>query len=78
LAGPTSRVRGQPREFAFVVQLAGTYRSEIDWNGDGTVDETRQASESLSLTHVFPTAGNYQVSVKVSTLDGHCVGHRYP
>jgi hypothetical protein len=76
MSGPTVGVRGQPLEFAFLANdpdpadQAGTFHYEIDWNGDGTVDETREAAAALNLTHVYAAAGNFQVAATVRTLDG--------
>ncbi len=68
--GPAVGVRGQPLEFVFTVEPAGQYRYEIDWDGDGAVDQVREAGQSLSLIHIYPDTGRYGISATVGTLDG--------
>ncbi len=70
IEGPNLAVRGQPLVFVFAVEPADEYRYEIDWDGDGTVDEIHVTGDPLALTHIYRTAGGYQISATISTTDG--------
>ena len=76
LSGPTSAVRGQPRQFDFSAtdsstedQAAG-FTYSIDWDGNGIVDETYSATSELQVEHVFSTLGSYDVTVTVADQNG--------
>lgn len=64
--GPASGVRGEPLHFEFSVSTPGEYTYEIDWDGDGTVDESISGNESLSAEYVYESAGDYSVVVTVT------------
>ncbi|MFN8391913.1 MAG: calcium-binding protein [Bdellovibrionota bacterium] len=50
----------------------GTF--EIDWDGDGVVDETVAGDSGLQVTHAFDSVGAFRPSVTVTTADGDTVG----
>lgn len=64
----------------FTLQLAATDPSPrdaadlflyaIDWDGDGSIDETVQSTSSLSANHAFPTAGSFAISAWAEDKDG--------
>jgi hypothetical protein len=78
LAGPTSGVRGQSRLFSLhaadpspIDQAAGfTYK--IDWDGNGTVDQTvgPGASSSTAINHTYTTTGTFTVRMTATDKDG--------
>ncbi|MDB5335920.1 MAG: hypothetical protein JWN70_1539 [Planctomycetaceae bacterium] len=76
VTGPATAITGVPATFVFAAsdpstadQAAG-FTDDIDWNNDGIVDESRTGPASLSVAHVFSTAGVQTVSVTVSDKDG--------
>lgn len=76
ISAPSSAVRGE----AITVMLQATdpaaadaaagFVYKIDWNGDGTVDETVAGPANLAVTHVFASAGNYNVRVTATEKNG--------
>jgi len=75
--GPVQSVVGNVRGFRFEVTDASrvdyldTFTFEIDWNGDGTVDETAGRSVSHPVVeHTFTTAGDHTVKVRAFDKDG--------
>ncbi len=67
--GPESGVRGQPLEFRFDVTPAGEYTYDIDWDGDGNVDESTSGNETLVVKHVYPSEGDFSVIVTATGAD---------
>src|SRR5262245_61233653 len=73
VSGPASAVRGQTLTFTVGAsdvsaadQTAGfTYK--IDWDGNGTVDET---VNDTTVQHTFATAGTFNVRVTATDKDG--------
>jgi RHS repeat-associated protein len=76
VAGPTDAVRGQSRRFTLSAQddspvdQAAGFNYEIDWNGDGTIDQFVAGPAGLELDHVFAEAGTNQVRVRATDKDG--------
>ena len=76
IAGPTVAAVQNPVTFTLGATDKGpidqsadfTYR--IDWNGDGSVDQTVIGPASLQVGHVFPTAGAFNVRVTATDIDG--------
>ena len=62
LTGPEYGVRGQPLQFQFEVTPPGSYSYNIDWDGDGTVDQQIDGTESLSVEQTYSVEGNYTIS----------------
>lgn len=76
IAGPASAVRGQDRVFLLSAadpdpaDQAANFTFDIDWNGDGTFDETVIGPTGLSVTHVFSQSGDYTVQVRATDQNG--------
>lgn len=76
LSGPWYAVRGQPTTYtlhaydASAVDQAAGFTFEIDWNGDGTVDETVIGPSGTTVTHVFPEDGPVSVMLSATDKDG--------
>lgn len=49
---------------------AATFTYEIDWTGDGAVDQTLTGPADPPVTHTYETAGTYRVSVWATDRDG--------
>lgn len=78
IVGPMAGVRGETRIYSFdVVGLlaapGGHYQFQIDWDGDGTIDQTESGSTGHSVEHVFKRSGVYQVNVTATGLNGASV-----
>lgn len=76
LTGPTDAVRGQPLVYSLLAsdpsaadQAVG-FTFQIDWNGDGTVDENVSGPSGTQVMHVFAQSGNYSVRVTARDKDG--------
>ncbi len=75
ISGPSSAVPGQTRSYVLTAtdaspadQAAGfTFR--IDWDGDGTTDETVVGGSGTSVEHVFTDVATVNVSVTVEDRD---------
>jgi hypothetical protein len=65
---------GTPAQFTFtsadasLADAAGTFTYKIDWDGDGTVDETVNGPASHQVNHTYAAPG--AVTVKAKTNDG--------
>jgi|GEM_PF-3732656 len=76
VSGPSSAVQGQPVSFllsATDVSTADTnagFTYQIDWNHDGTIDETVTGGSSTSVNHHFTTAGTQIFTVTAVDKDG--------
>ncbi len=70
IVGPTAGVRGQTLTYQLSI-VGGTSDNvtyNIDWNGDGTNDQTiTGAGSGVAVTHVFGTSGNYNIRVQVGS-----------
>lgn len=75
-SGAASGVRGQPLSFTLgaadpsSVDTAAGFSWQIDWNGDGTLDQTVTGSSGLTVDHVFQTEGTFTVQVTATDKDG--------
>ncbi len=67
--GPETGVRGQPLEFTFTTDMAGTYTYDIDWDGDGNVDESTSGNETRVVKHVYVSEGDFSVIVTATSAD---------
>ncbi|MFK7820382.1 MAG: SdrD B-like domain-containing protein [Planctomycetaceae bacterium] len=65
---PEAAVPYQPVEVALIATPHGQYRYDIDWDGDGTTDETVDGSETMTVIHAFPQTSEYNVSVLATNL----------
>lgn len=76
LAVPTQAVRQQSRSFTLTatdaspVDQAASFTFQIDWDGNGSIDETRTGSSGLVVTHIFPLARTYTIVVTARDKDG--------
>src|SRR5439155_23431825 len=68
ITGPSAGVRGQALAFTFGASEPGlpagtafTYR--IDWDGNGTVDETVSGPTGKQVSHAYASSGTYTVRV---------------
>lgn len=74
-SGPSTGVRGQSRTFSFTasdassVDQAGAFTYLINW-GDGAAVQSVTGPASISLGHVFTTAGSFTISSTVTDKDG--------
>jgi len=72
LNGPASAVPGQPRTFSLSAtdsseaDAAAGFTYEIDYDGDGIIDETHLSAAGFEVTHVFDSIGTYDVAVSVT------------
>src|SRR5262249_54835234 len=69
VSGPTVAVRGQTRIFALTAtdpapadQAAG-FTFQIDWDADGTVDQSVSGPSGMTVQHAYPEAGTHPVRV---------------
>ncbi|MFO0949435.1 MAG: PKD domain-containing protein [Planctomycetota bacterium] len=76
VAGPNAAYVGQSVVFvlsavdpAFADQSAN-FEFAIDWNGDGTVDETVTGASGMVVNHVFGAPGSIDVRVTATDKDG--------
>ncbi|MBY0588976.1 S8 family serine peptidase [bacterium] len=76
LSGLTLAVRGEPIPFTLSAgdnrpaDLSESWFFAIDWNGDGSVDESVVAPSGTTIEHVFETNGNYNVQMTATRWDG--------
>lgn len=52
------------------VDRNGTFNYEIDWEGDGTVDITLQASWATVIQHVYESGGTFDFTITITDKDG--------
>ena len=74
IAGATT-VSRKPEKFTITAydsasDLAGMIAYDVDWNGDGTTDESYSGSSRLFLTHSFATSGTTTFYVRATDKDG--------
>ncbi len=76
IAGPGSGVRGQSLSFTLTAadvsagdQAAG-FTFSVDWDGDGTVDQTVAGPSGTVVEHAFAESGSYAVRVTATDRDG--------
>jgi Ca2+-binding RTX toxin-like protein len=76
ITGPTSVQRGQSTSFTLLAtdpsssdQDAG-FTFAIDWDGDGTVDETTTGMSGMQIQHVFDSSGTTNIKVTATDKDG--------
>lgn len=76
IAGPGSAVRGQPRTFTLsatdpsLADQAAPFTFHIDWDGNGTTDQTVGGPSGATVEHVFATSGSVTVRVTATDKDG--------
>ena len=73
---PVGAVRYQSRSFTLTatdpssVDQAAGFTFDIDWDGDGTIDETQMGASGLAVSHTYTTTGTYNVRVTARDKDG--------
>src|SRR5262249_28632789 len=76
LRGPTLGVRGQTLSFTLgatdpsTVDTAAGFTFNIDWNGDGTVDQTVTGPSGTVVTHTFTDESTNTVKLTATDKDG--------
>lgn len=76
IGAPAGGVRGEPIKFtlgatdASAADQATPFTFVIDWDGNGSVDQTLVGPAGTEVTHVFATAGAYNVRVTATDKDG--------
>lgn len=79
-AGPARGVRGQALAFTLAaadpspVDQAADFRFEIDWDGDGVIDEIVDGPAGVEVEHVFRSAGSVTVVVHAFDKDNAYAG----
>jgi hypothetical protein len=75
---PATAVRGQPVSFQFsandpdAADQAADFEYAIDWNSDGSVDESLMGPASgVTRTRVFTTTGNFQITATATDQTGN-------
>ena len=75
---PATAVRGQPVSFQFsaadpdAVDQAAEFQYAIDWNSDGSIDETFPGpAAGVTRTRIFATTGNYEVTATATDQAGN-------
>src|SRR5262249_20754836 len=81
--GPADAVRGQPRTFTLMAGgpglPAGTiFTFLIDWDGDGTPDQTVIGPSGTTVTHAFPNEGSFTIGVTAIAPGGASAGAGRP
>lgn len=80
VAGPAAAVPGQELTFTLSAtdpspgDQAGTFTYAIDWDGDGTVDQTVTGPAQVQVTHTYLTTGTFTVRVSATDKDGGTSG----
>lgn len=49
---------------------AGTFKYEIDWNGDGSVDQAVNAGHSTSVSHTYSSTGSKTIAITATDRNG--------
>jgi Ca2+-binding RTX toxin-like protein len=76
LTGPSIGVRSQTLSFTLgatdpsTVDTAAGFTFNIDWNGDGTVDQTVTGPSGTVVTHTFTDSSTNTVTVTATDKDG--------
>lgn len=76
ITGPNSTGRGRTNTFTLLandpspIDQAAGFTFGIDWDGDGTVDETVNGPSGTTISHTFDLAGNYDIKIVATDKDG--------
>ena len=76
LSGPASAVRGQYLTYTLAAtdpssaDQAGGFTYRIDWDGNGSVDQTISGPATTTVAHVFPANGTFTPRVSTTDKDG--------
>ncbi|MBL8799702.1 MAG: putative Ig domain-containing protein [Planctomycetia bacterium] len=72
MSGPSTGVRNQALHFqltALDIPENQTFTYHIDWDGDGTFDQTATGPGNLDVSHVFASAGTFTIRVTATDQD---------
>jgi hypothetical protein len=76
ISGPAEVVAGDTVEFTLnvsdpsIADMEAGFTFDIDWNGDGEIDETVTGMDGLVVSHTFETTGATTVVVTATDKDG--------
>lgn len=76
ISGPGSATQGDSTSFTLTASdvsaadMAAGFSFEVDWNGDGIVDETVSGNSGLTTSHSFGSVGEQTVNVRAVDKDG--------
>lgn len=76
ISGPASGLLGGSIDFTLGADDVSTadqatgFDYDIDWDGDGNVDQTVSGADGLSVSHTFVTGGSTTVTVTATDKDG--------
>jgi Ca2+-binding RTX toxin-like protein len=75
ITGPSLGARNQTLTFTLQASVAGlpantVFSYDIDWNGDGIVDQTVSGVSGTTVSHSYATGGSFTVTM-TATVDGH-------
>lgn len=76
VSGPPAAVPGQKLSFTLTacdpspIDQAGTFTYAIDWDGDGTVDQTCTGPAQTQVTHTYTATGTFTPRVTATDKDG--------
>jgi hypothetical protein len=76
VSGPSSTTTGKSTGWTLSAtdpssaDQAASFKYEIDWNGDGSIDQTVSGGHSTSVSHKFSKAGSATVGVTASDKNG--------
>ena len=82
-SGPESALIGESVTFTLSaddvspVDQADDFEYDIDWDGDGSVDQTVSGSDEIRITHTFVLGGKTTVVVTATDKDGVAIVTRY-
>ncbi|MFO0946520.1 MAG: PKD domain-containing protein [Planctomycetota bacterium] len=80
VSGASTVIRGMEAVFTLYasdpspVDQAASFTFNIDWDGDGSVDQTVNGSSGTQVTHVFANKGHFAVKVSATDKDGNTGG----
>src|SRR5262249_45208467 len=75
ISGPSSGLSGDSLVFALTATDASSadqnagFTFDIDWDGDGVVDETVTGPSMMTIAHTYATPGTYHVRVTAEDKD---------
>ncbi len=76
VGAPTEVVRGQPIAFTlhaqdlFGIDRAGAFTYQIDWDGDGLIDQAVSGTSPIEVDHTYPNAGNSRLVLTIRDSAG--------
>jgi Ca2+-binding RTX toxin-like protein len=76
LSGPSAGMRGQTLTFTLGASESGLssstiYSYVIDWNGDGTMDQTVSGVSGTTITHMYTDSASYTLGLTAKDPNGN-------